>query len=60
MRLRRVNARRVRHVRFTDAEWAMIEAAAEAVETFPSTYVRETSVGVARKELVERGDGGAS
>ena len=40
----------VKRTRYTEAQWALIEAAA-AAEVYPSTYVREASLREARRDL---------
>ena len=40
--------RRVRHVRYGPAEWAVVEAAASEQQVPPSTFVRSVSVRAAR------------
>ena len=51
MSVRRAPPRLVRFVRMTDAEWSLIQAASAAAETYPSTWLREAAVRVARREL---------
>ena len=40
-----------RSVRLTEAQWRLIEAAAAARETYPSTFLREAAVAAARRAL---------
>lgn len=56
MKFRRPPTRDVRGVRYSDAEWAVIEAAAAAHETYPSTFVRQASLEAARRELANKPD----
>lgn len=40
-----------RSVRVTDADWRLIEAAAAAADTYPSSYMREAALRQARRDL---------
>lgn len=49
--IRRPPPKTTRTYRISDAEWAVIEAAAAAAETHPSSYLREAALREARREV---------
>jgi uncharacterized protein (DUF1778 family) len=40
-----------RSVRMTEAQWRLIQAAAAAAETHPSSYLRQVALEAARRDL---------
>lgn len=55
MMIRRPPPRRVKNVRMNDAEWRLVEAAAAQRENYPSSWLRDTAIREARRELAGNG-----